>query len=78
MIKLKNILEIIQLIRRSKQKSYILLTSTTNPAKADLKEYADFKEANKKAIELMRSGDTTTIRVVLVITTMELKSEIKK
>lgn len=78
MIKLKNILEIIQLVWRSKRKRYLVLTSTTNPTITKLIEFDDFKEASKKAIELIRSGDVTKVRIVLEITALELKSEIKK
>lgn len=78
MIKLKNIIEIIQLVWRSKRKVYLLLTNTTNPAISHTTEFSEFKEATKKGLELMRSGDITKARIVLVITTMELKSEIKK
>lgn len=78
MIKLKNIIEIIQLVWRSKKKKYLVLSSTTNPNIASVIEFDDFKEAYKRAIDLIRSGDTLSVRIVLEITSMTSKCEIKK
>lgn len=78
MIKLKNVIEVIQLVWRSKKKKYLVLYSTTNSVIANVIECDDFKEAYKRAIDLIRSGDTLSVRIVLEITSMDSKCEIKK
>ena len=78
MVKLKNIIEVIQLVWRSKKKKYLVLYSTTNSVIANVIECDDFKEAYKRAIDLIRSGDTLSVRIVLEITSMTSKCEIKK
>jgi len=78
MIKLKNIIEVIQLVWRSKKKKYLVLYSTTNSVIANVIECDDFKEAYKRAIDMIRSGDTLNVRIVLEITSMNIKCEIKK
>ena len=78
MIKLRSIIEIIQLVWKSKKKRYLVLTSTTNMQTAKVIEFNDFKEASKHGIELIRNGEVTKVRIVLEITMFELKSEIKK
>ena len=78
MIKLKNIIELIHLVWTSKQKRYLVLATTTNLEIARITVFDDFKAANKRGLELMRSGDVTKVRIVLEITSMDLKSELKK
>lgn len=78
MIKLKNVIEVIQLVWKSKKKKYLVLYSTTSSVIANVIECDDFKEAYKRAIDLIRSGDTLSVRIVLEITSMASKCEIKK
>lgn len=78
MKKLKNLIELFTIVWKSKQKKYLVLATTTNLEIARISEFKDFETANKKALELMRSGDVSRARVVLELTYMEVKKDIKK
>lgn len=78
MIKLKSIIELFTIVWKSKQKKYLVLATTTNLEIARITEFKDFETANKRALELMRSGDVRQVRVVLELTYLEVKKDIKK
>ena len=72
MIRLKNIIELIQLIWKSKEKNYILIYDS---GMLNFKEYA---EAKKKGIELLRLGDSQQYRIALELSFVDLKVTVKK
>lgn len=78
MIKLRNLIELFTIVWRSKQKNYLVLASTTNLEIARITTFKDFDSANKRMPELMRTGDVIKARIVLEISYMEVKKEIKK
>ena len=78
MIKLKSIIELFTIVWKSKQKKYLVLATTTNLEIARITEFTDFESSNKRALELMRSGDVSRARVVLELTYLEVKKDIKK
>lgn len=78
MIRLKSIIELFTIVWKSKQKKYLVLATTTNLEIARITEFNDFETANKRALELMRSGDVRQVRVVLELTYLEVKKDIKK
>ena len=72
MIRLRNILELITIVWKSKQKCYLLITSKgTN-------EFNTFVEAKRKGIELLRAGEVDRVRIALEITSIKSMVEIKK
>ena len=78
MIRLRNILELITIVWRSKRKTYLLLASTTNLEIARITEFATYEAASKKQLELMRTGDVIASRIVIEITFMKVKKDMRK
>lgn len=78
MIKLRNIIELFTIVWKSKQKKYLVLATTTNLEIARITEFKDFNSANKHALELIRMGDVRCARVVMELSYLEVKKEIKK
>lgn len=72
MIRLKNIIELIQLVWRSKEKNYILIYDKST---LDFKDYAS---AKKKGIELLRTGETQAYRIALELSFVDLKVTVQK
>lgn len=78
MIKLRSIIELFSIVWKSKQKKYLVLATTTNLEIARITEFKDFNTANKHALELIRMGDVRCARVVMELSYLEVKKEIKK
>jgi len=72
MIRLRNILELITIVWKSKQKCYLLITSKGTT------EFLTFVDAKRKGIELLRAGEVDRVRIALEITSIKSMVEIKK
>lgn len=72
MIKLKNIIEIIQLIYKSKQKKYLVISAN------GLIECETYEDAKKKGVNMIKLGVVNSVRIAIEITSTESIVEIKK
>jgi hypothetical protein len=72
MIKLRNLIDLLSLVWKSKEKIYLLIHDK------GIIEHKDFKTAKAKGIELMRHGDTLQFRIALELSFVKSIIEVKK
>jgi len=72
MIKLRNIIELLTLVWKSKEKIYLLIHDK------GIIEFKELKAAKSKGIELMRHGDTLKFRIALELSIVKSIIEVKK